>query len=74
MSSAAFWRLVDRQTHLASHITEIEAALQVIGEAPGWLVRRSWSVPIRGRSPIKLLAERDGCKFLNRAVLRRSLP
>ena len=69
MSSAAFWRLVDRlqlpdaealelisypgkigpsgkrprfrlstrQTHLASYLPEIEAALQAIGEAPdGW--------------------------------------
>jgi hypothetical protein len=72
MSSAAFWRLVDRlqlpdaealeliayagkigpsgkrprfrlttrQTRLASYLPEIEAALQAIGEAPGWVVRR----------------------------------
>ena len=111
MSSAAFWRLVDRlqlpdaealelityagkigpsgkrprfrlstrQTHLASCLPEIEAALQAIGETPGWLVRRNRSVPFRGRSPVKLMAERDGegmgdvLQFLNRAVLRRSL-
>ena len=111
MSSATFWRLVDRlqlpdvealeliayagkigpsgkrprfrlstrQTHLASYLPEIEAALQAIGEAPGWLVRRNRSVPFRGCSPVKLMAERGGkgmgdvLQFLNRAVLRRSL-
>jgi hypothetical protein len=111
MSSAAFWRLVDRlqlpdaealeliayagkigpsgkrprfrlstrQTHLAFYLPEIEAALQAIGEAPGWLVRPNRSAPFRGRSPVKLMAERDGegmgdvLQFLNRAVLRRSL-
>ncbi len=111
MSSAAFWRLVDRlqlpdaealeliayagkigpsgkrprfrlstrQTHLASYLPEIEAALQAISEAPGWLVRPNRPVPFRRRSPVKLMAERDGegmgdvLQFLNRAVLRRSL-
>jgi hypothetical protein len=73
------FRLSTRQTHLASYLPEIEAALQAIGETPGWLVRRNRSVPFRGRSPVKLMAERDGegmgdvLQFLNRAVLRRSL-
>jgi hypothetical protein len=73
------FRLSTRQTHLASYLPEIEAALQAIGEAPGWLVRRNRSVPFRGRAPVKRVAERDGegmddvLQFLNRAALRRSL-
>jgi hypothetical protein len=42
------FRLSTRQTHLASYLPVIEAALQAIGEAPGWLVRRNRSVPFRG--------------------------
>jgi hypothetical protein len=67
------------QTHLASYLPEIEAALRATGEAPSWLVRPNRSVPFRGSSPVKLMAERDGegmadvLQFLNRVVLRRSL-
>ena len=54
------FRLSTRQTHLASYLPEIEAALRAIGEAPSWLVRPNRSVPFPGSSPVKLMAERDG--------------
>jgi len=111
MSSAEFWRLVDRlqipdiaaleligyagnigkagkrprfrlssrQTHLAAYLPEIEAALQTIGEGSAWLQHRNRSVPFSGRTPIKLMVEREGegaaqvLQFLNRAALKRSL-
>ena len=54
------FRLSTHQTHLASYLPEIEAALRAIGEAPSWLVRPNRSVPFPGSSPVKLMAERDG--------------
>ena len=73
------FRLTTHQTRLAGYLPEIEAALETAGLTPAWLLRRNRAAPFSGRSPIKLMAERDGegaaevLQFLNRAVLRKSL-
>ena len=73
------FRLSSRQTHLAAYLPEIEGALQMIGEGPAWLQRRNRAAPFSGRTPIKLMVERDGeglaevLQFLNRVTLKRSL-
>ena len=73
------FRLTTHQTRLAGYLSEIEAALEAAGLTPAWLLQRSRAGPFSGRSPTKLIAERDGegaaevLQFLNRAVLRKSL-
>jgi hypothetical protein len=73
------FRLSTRQTKLALHLPEIEAALQAIGEPPSWLRRRNRSAPFSDRAPLEWMAEQGGdglaglLRFLNRAVLRKSL-
>jgi hypothetical protein len=67
------------QTRLAGYLPEIEAALENAGLTPAWLLRGNRAAPFSGRSPIKLMAERDGegaaevLQYLRHAVLRRSL-
>ena len=111
MSSAVFWRLVDRlqipdlaaleligyageyreggQAAAVSLVVATDAlgglparnqgALQSIGEGLAWLQSRNRSAPFSGRTPIKLMIERDGeglaevLQFLNLAALKRSL-
>jgi hypothetical protein len=73
------FRLTTHQTRLAGYLSEIEAALENAGLTPAWLLRGNRAAPFSGRSPIKLMAERDGAgaaevlQFLNRAALRKSL-
>jgi hypothetical protein len=73
------FRLTTHQTRLAGYLSDIETALENAGLTPAWLLRRNRAAPFSGRSPIKLMAERDGegaaevLQFLNRAVLRKSL-
>jgi hypothetical protein len=73
------FRLSTRQTHLASYLSAIAAALQSIGEEPAWLHRRNRAAPFTGRTPIKVMIDSNGVgaaevlQFLNRAVLRKSL-
>jgi hypothetical protein len=72
------FRLNTRQSRLAAYLPEIEIALQSINESPDWLRRRSRVVPFSGRTPLDLMAQRDGegvaeVGFLTRAVMRKSL-
>ncbi len=73
------FHLTTGQTKLAAYLPEIEVALAAAGQPRTWLRRPIRTPPFAGRSPVKLMAERDGegmgdvLQFLNRAVLRRSL-
>ena len=73
------FRLTTHQTRLAGYLPVIETALEAAGLTPAWLLQRNRAAPFSGRSPIKLMAERDSegsgevLQYLNRAVLRKSL-
>jgi hypothetical protein len=54
------FRLTTHQTRLAGYLPAIETALEAAGLTPAWLIQRDRAAPFSGRSPIKLMAERDG--------------
>ena len=69
------FRLTTHQTRIAGHLPK-SRHLEAAGLTPAWLLQRNRAAPFSGRSPIKLMAERDSegsgevLQYLNRAVLR----
>jgi hypothetical protein len=73
------FRFGPHQRQLTAYLAEIDAAMTILGEDPGWLGKRNRASPFSGQTPFKFMVESgeegiaETLHYLNKAVLRSAL-